>query len=105
MDLEEDALEAAFGSRFRDAAPLTLADATELQRAAVQKKLKESAETVEVYGLVMQSLPARKRRRRTALENETEVAVCGIVETVEENEAEQISMCMKLKEIQQFEYM
>lgn len=105
MDLEEDALEAAFGSRFQDAAPLTLADAIELQRAAVQKKLKESADTVEVYGLVMQSLPARKRRRRTALDNESEVAVCESVEIVEENEAEQISMCMKVAEIRQFEYM
>lgn len=107
--LEEEAMEAAFGSRFCDAARLMLADADELRKAKASAAA-PAAEMLEVGGLVMQSLPPRKRRRQRAADGNNG-GDSGVPEECDddgqpaETTEDQISRCLKEKEIRQFEFM
>jgi len=64
--LDEDSLEEMFGKHFGHGVRLTIADANEvaIASAGATVSAEPKADTVEVGGLVMKSLPPRERRRR-----------------------------------------
>lgn len=63
LGLDADGLEASFGAHFHDGAAVLVVAAEELRRATAVVEEKAATEQFEVEGLVVRSLPQRKRRR------------------------------------------
>lgn len=78
LGLSEDDLEAAFGDNFTGGQSIVLLSNEELKAAKVKKEAErkpEGSTTVAVEGMVIQSLPARNRRRRNIQEDATAPAL------------------------------